>query len=332
MRDQPASPSLSIIFFGTSSQYSLNPLIQMAGAGEHHLVGIVESGPRGCKQKHLSNFQKILELLSILWGKPSLWVASLRLKVPYFYLCHENEKDLVAFINKINPDVGCVASFNQLLPIEIIKIPRFGIINFHPTLLPKYRGPNAWFWMYHEMETEGGATIHFIDEGEDTGDILKQASFPIPLGMEPHLLRRITIDLGTRLFSESLRDIANSNAHPVPQVPLPGLLRARRLKKNEDLFDWRTWSLQQTYHFLRGTLPFQTIFTDRQGPWGLFDWVASGYESQNKSHAAGRIQLDFKGFFFAHSEGKIRLRPGSSIMQRILILVVLIAAGLHFLL
>jgi methionyl-tRNA formyltransferase len=325
MPSEPASSSLSIVFFGTSSQYSLKPLLRINA--EHRLAGIVESGKRGCKQHHLTIFDKAGEFWRALWREPSLWVTSLRLKVPYFYLCKGNEDHLAAFLQQINPDVGCVASFNQLLPGKIIKIPRLGMINIHPSLLPKYRGPNVWFWLYHEMETEGGATIHFIDEGEDTGDILKQASLPIPLGMEPNLLRQITINLGAELLSEVLKHLPKGSLSPIPQRQLKSLPRARRLKDHEDLFNWQTWSLQHTYHFLRGTLPYQPIFSDLQGFWGKFNWFTGSYEPQKGLPGQGLIRLDMKGFYFVHPEGKIRLRLATSTFQK----VVLVLAGLALL-
>jgi methionyl-tRNA formyltransferase len=322
MQNNPAgftSPSLAIVFFGTSSDYSLKPLQRISA--EHNLVAIVESGDRGCKRKSLAIFQKVFELFKVLLGKPSLWVTSLRLKIPYYYLCKGNEDSLIAFMQPLAPDAGCMASFNQLLPCKVIHIPPLGIINFHPSLLPKYRGADVWFWLYHEMEIESGATIHFIDDGEDTGDLLKQASFPIPPGMELNLLRKITINLGTELLSETLKELAKGSLSPIPQRHLTGLPRARLLKNHGDFFDWQNWSLQQTFHFLHGLLPVYSIFSNRQGFWGRFRWTAYQYEPQGKISAHGLIRLDARGFYFAHPEGKIRLRLAISMFQIVLIVL-----------
>jgi methionyl-tRNA formyltransferase len=83
-------------------------------------------------------------------------------------------------IKRLSPDLMVVSTFNQILPQEIIPIPRLGVINLHPSLLPKYRGstPTAWVLMKGEKET--GVTVHFIeDERIDSGRIITQRRLKI---------------------------------------------------------------------------------------------------------------------------------------------------------
>jgi methionyl-tRNA formyltransferase len=83
-------------------------------------------------------------------------------------------------IKGLFPDLIVVSSFNQILPREIISIPRLGVINLHPSLLPKYRGPTPTAWVLMNGEKETGVTVHFIeDERIDSGRIITQGRLEI---------------------------------------------------------------------------------------------------------------------------------------------------------
>ncbi|WP_439182198.1 methionyl-tRNA formyltransferase [Carboxylicivirga taeanensis] len=90
-----------------------------------------------------------------------------------------NSKDTIKLIESFKPDLIVVANFNQILKKEVLAIPHIGCINVHPSLLPEYRGANPIFWMFKNNEQFGGATIHFIDEGIDSGRIIKQSKFSL---------------------------------------------------------------------------------------------------------------------------------------------------------
>lgn len=319
---------LRVFFFGTSSNFSMVPLQRITTA--HNVVAIIESGEHNCCENKLPFPAKVMESVYVLTGQPSLWWYARRRCLPYFYFCRGHEEELAVFMQQLTPDLGCIASFNHLLPVEIIQIPRHGIINFHPSLLPKYRGPNVWFWLYHEMEGESGATIHFIDEREDSGDILKQASFPIRLGMAPQELRQRTIELGSELLSATLTEIENDTAHPVPQRHLPCPQRGRRVKPGEQLFPWSEWDIEHVYHFLAGAYPWYRALQGKHGVLGNLPWKAVGYEKCTIA-APGRVRLDRGGAYFAHPQGKVRLQPaipGARIAFWLILAALLILAWL----
>ena len=71
------------------------------------------------------------------------------------------------------------AAYPQIFSKEVLDIPKIGAINFHPALLPKYRGAHPHFWQILNGESEGGLTAHFMTERIDDGDIIAQVSFPI---------------------------------------------------------------------------------------------------------------------------------------------------------
>ena len=314
---------LRVVFIGTSSAYSAYPL---HGVAEHHtLVGIIESAPRGATVNRLTDIQKTLQYWFALSGRPSLWVLSKKWEVPYLYLSKGNLHRLADFLQQVKADIGCVASMNHLLPEEIIHIPPHGFINMHPSLLPKYRGPSAWFWHYYDMEKEGGVTVHYIDPGEDTGDIIQQESFPIPLGMNPYDMMHTAIKIGSTLLVKTLNEIAAGNITAITQRHFPSPRRARRLNPREDLFHWQEWSIEKTYHFLGGVYPWYNVFQRIRGPLKRIPWKAISYEKASIKPPYGGLRFGMQGIYFAHPEGKIRLQPRLSLFRLMLIGLLILA-------
>ncbi len=80
---------------------------------------------------------------------------------------------------KLNPDIILVGSWVKKIKKEIFDLPKIASINAHPSLLPKYRGPNPYFWTIRNGEDASGITFHLIDKGIDTGAILAQEEVKI---------------------------------------------------------------------------------------------------------------------------------------------------------
>lgn len=85
-----------------------------------------------------------------------------------------NDKTFRKKLLRLNPDIILVGSWGERFEKETFNIPKIATINVHPSLLPKYRGPNPYFWVIRNMEQETGVTFHIMDEGYDTGAILAQ--------------------------------------------------------------------------------------------------------------------------------------------------------------
>jgi methionyl-tRNA formyltransferase len=91
----------------------------------------------------------------------------------------ESKHSLAALLRAYEPDVGLCTGFPWLIPQEAIDVPRLGIVNGHPTLLPLGRGPHPWAWAVRNGETEIGMTYHYMDATFDTGNILAQKAIPL---------------------------------------------------------------------------------------------------------------------------------------------------------
>lgn len=92
----------------------------------------------------------------------------------HFDILHKNDlsDDIIKWLSKINADIVFIFSFPYKIPEKVLATPKFGFINFHPSILPSYRGPDPLFWQLKNGEVETGITVHKLDKGIDTGPII----------------------------------------------------------------------------------------------------------------------------------------------------------------
>jgi hypothetical protein len=222
---------------------------------------------------------------------------------------------LERWVRERDPNLIVVCGMVELLRANIYTVPALGAINVHPSALPKYRGPNPTFWMYHDMDLEGGVTIHFIDDGADTGDILLQETFPIPLGMPlREMIGRTMGEIAPRLVLAAIADLAAGGTRRLPQPAASPTVRARRLAPGEArrLIDWEGWPIERVWHVLRGTGPWLGPLDpppgrSRRSP----GWIVGDYvRTPAYGGVPGAVARDADGYFVVHREGKVRLSIG----------------------
>jgi methionyl-tRNA formyltransferase len=129
------------------------------------------------------------------------------------------------FIRKIknqNPDLFVVCHFQRLLKKELIEIPRFGAINLHPSMLPKYRGMSPQHWPIINGEKYTGITVHFIDEGVDTGDIIIQKKILIKKDYYVSDLQNQFKPIYKIIFNQAIELIESKNVNFFKQSHLKG--------------------------------------------------------------------------------------------------------------
>jgi len=126
-------------------------------------------------------------------------------RLEHFVVRDVNSTDSHARIMAFQPELIVIATFSQILKPHIINAPPLGCINIHPSLLPKYRGPTPEYWILQNKETVTGVTIHFIDEGIDTGDIILQKEILIEGGETVESLVKKCTSLGASMLIEALQ-------------------------------------------------------------------------------------------------------------------------------
>jgi len=131
-------------------------------------------------------FKKILNEFTISFvctrfdpGDKKLIQLASENNIPHFCYENINSSECLSEIKSFNSDIFVSLAFNQIFKKDLINIPKFGSINCHAGKLPKYRGRNILNWVLINDEKEFGITVHYIDEGIDTGDIIEQQCFPI---------------------------------------------------------------------------------------------------------------------------------------------------------
>jgi methionyl-tRNA formyltransferase len=115
-------------------------------------------------------------------------------------VCFAADKtSLLRLTRAYEPEIGLCAGFTWLLPPEVLAVPRLGVVNSHPSLLPRHRGPFPFAWAIRENDPELSLTVHLMDATFDTGPILAQGSRPMPAdttleGLIP-TLRELNVEL-----------------------------------------------------------------------------------------------------------------------------------------
>lgn len=128
-----------------------------------------------------------------------------------------NTKEFKEKLLKLNPDIMLVGSWGEKITKEIFDLPKIATINAHPSLLPKYRGPNPYFWTIRNMEQVSGVTFHLVDKGLDTGAILAQEEVKIFPSDTGKLLKERTVLTARGVVCELLKALREDIIIPLQQ-------------------------------------------------------------------------------------------------------------------
>jgi methionyl-tRNA formyltransferase len=128
-----------------------------------------------------------------------------------------NSEECVERLRALQVDLILVAAFSHILKPALLQIPRLGCINVHPSLLPRYRGPNPCYWVLARGERSTGITIHHMDDGIDSGDLIEQAELLILPDDDEWTLRVRAAQLGARRLPNVIRELVEGQAPRIPQ-------------------------------------------------------------------------------------------------------------------
>jgi methionyl-tRNA formyltransferase len=170
-------------------------------------------------------------------------------EIPVFAVQDMNARKTQSLLKELRPDVACVACFDRRIPGSMLSVPRFGFLNLHPSLLPAYRGPTPLFWQFRAGETNTGVTVHWMDEGLDTGDLAAQETVPLPDGVSGSEADRLLGTVGGHLF---LRVFEQLQDGIVPRTPQPAGGSYQPPPKAADFALSTDWSARRAFNFMRG--------------------------------------------------------------------------------
>jgi methionyl-tRNA formyltransferase len=247
-------------------------------------------------------------------GKPAdaIKAAAESRGVPVFQFPRMRSPEAIEAVRKLNADLGVMAFVTDIVPEEILKAPRLGTIQYHPSLLPKHRGPSSINWPIIQGETETGLSIFWPDAGLDTGPILMQKR--VAIGPDD-TLGTIYFDqlfpIGVAAMVESVKLVKSGRAPKEPQdetqATYEGWCRAENC-----IVDW-SQPAQTVHNLIRGADPSPGASSTRGGEVvGLFGSRLAG----DLAGAPGAIvEIGSGGVAVAAGAGAVRIakvRPGSA--------------------
>jgi methionyl-tRNA formyltransferase len=272
---------------------------------KYSIVGIVKTQKRTKEDNYILRYMKYFyKILRKNHLKEFAKINSL----PYYLMNNGSDSSLEAWVKAQKPNLIVIYSMPELLKENILNIPTHKTINLHPSFLPKYRGANPFFWHYYNNEKKGGVTIHFIDKGEDTGNIIYQEEYPIERGMPLVDMKKLAVEkIGIKLLFRAIENIDNISSRP--QIDTDSS-KARNLNSHEykTLINWEEMSIEQIWHIFRGFQYWIETLTTVNLIDKCYLWKIDNYEKENmKGYIVGRLYRENNSYFISCKDGKIHL-------------------------
>ena len=184
--------------------------------------------------------------------------------LPVYQPRRARDPEFIEEMKALNPDVMVVVAFGQILPKAILDIPKYGCINVHASLLPKYRGAAPIQWAVIRGEKVSGVTTMQMDVGLDTGDMLLKKEVLLDEEETGGSLHDKLSTLGGDLLIETLKKIEAGDIHPEKQDDSQAGEYARMLDKNLGRIDFSMPAVE-IERLIRGLNPWPSAFTSYNG-------------------------------------------------------------------
>ena len=223
--------------------------------------------------------------------------------IPVYQPLKARDGEAMALVESLAPELIVVAAYGKILPEELLDYPKYGSINVHSSLLPKYRGAAPINWAILNGETETGVSIMYMAKDLDAGDVIRQTVTPIGEDEDAQALTARLADLGAETLSQVVRDLEAGMVSRTPQDH-SAQTYAPMLSKELSAVDWSR-SAHAIHCQIRGLIPWPCASTDviSGEPMKLFAAKETGEET---SAAPGRvIRADKRGICVACGDGKV---------------------------
>jgi methionyl-tRNA formyltransferase len=232
---------MKLVFCGTP-EFAVPTLQTCVDAG--HEVALVLSQPDRPAGRKMELQVPAVKQLALSLGLPTAQPEKLK-----------TNAELCAQLEAIQPDAIIVVAYGRIIPDWMLALPRFGNINVHGSLLPKYRGAAPIQWAVANGETETGVTTMVLEAGLDTGPILLSHSIPIgPDTTSPQLYPQLA-HIGAELLIKTLAGLADGTLKPTPQDHSQATL-APILTRDDGRLVPAQHTAQQAYNRFRGFNPW----------------------------------------------------------------------------
>lgn len=282
---------MRIVFMGTPD-FAVGSLQALCESGKHEILAVVTQPdrPKGRGNKLLQTPVKEYALeQGLTVYQPQ------KIKTPEF----------VELLHELQPELIVVAAFGQFLSKEILELPKYGCINVHASLLPKYRGAAPIQYAIIKGEKESGVTIMQMDIGMDTGAMLDKVVVPIEENTTMGELHDALREQGATLLLQVIDKIAAGTAVAEPQDEAQATY-ATLLDRSMEHIDWSK-TAQEVHNLIRGFNPAPSTFTKLPNGKSLKIWGSKMTDKSSAAAAGTIIETGKHSFFVACGEGVLEI-------------------------
>lgn len=281
---------MRIIFMGTPD-FSVETMEALLAAGHEIVLAVTQPDrPKGRHGK--VTFSPVKE-------------AALRHGIPVYQPVRIKKPECLEELKKYQPDICVVIAFGQILPESVLDLPKYGCVNVHASLLPKYRGAAPIQWAVANGDPVSGVTTMQMDTGMDTGDILLKEEVKLAEKETGGSLFERLSGIGAQLCVRTLQGLEEGNLKPVPQDSDQATY-SHMIKKKDGLLDFSE-SAKRLECLIRAMNPWPSAFT-HLGKKTLKIWGAD-IVPEDSGHAPGEISQIGKDFFCVQTgEGQLQIR------------------------
>lgn len=282
---------MRIVFMGTPD-FAVGSLQALCESGKHEILAVVTQPdrPKGRGNKLLQTPVKEYALAQGL----TVYQPQ-KVKTPEF----------VELLHELQPELIVVAAFGQFLSKEILELPKYGCINVHASLLPKYRGAAPIQYAIIKGEKESGVTIMQMDIGMDTGAMLDKVVVPIAENTTMGELHDALREQGAALLIEVIDKIATGTAVAEPQDDAQATY-ATLLDRSMEHIDWSK-TAQEVHNLIRGFNPAPSTFTKLPNGKSLKIWGSKMTDKSSAAAAGTVIETGKHSLFVACGEGVLEI-------------------------
>ncbi len=282
---------LRIVFMGTPG-FAVESLKELINEGRH-IIAVVTAPDKPAGRGRLMQSSPVKKF-------------ALKHKLPLLQPLNLKDDEFIEQIRQLQPDLQVVVAF-RMLPEKLWKLPKFGTINLHASLLPQYRGAAPINWAIINGEKYTGVTTFFINQEIDSGDILFQEKIEIlPTDNAGTLHDKLMIS-GAKLLVRTVHAIAAGNYSKQPQnkIHVNEVLKpAPKIKKEDCRINWKD-DAERIYNFIRGLSPYPAAWTMLNGKRGTVQVKIYNAEVINEKHnyTTGSVFSDEISFLKVAVEG-----------------------------
>lgn len=235
---------MKLVFMGTPD-FAVPCLEELINAG-HEIIGVFTQPDKPVGRKRVMT-------------PPPVKVCAEKSGITVYQPDSVRTEEALSLMKELNPDCVVVVAYGKIIPSEMLKLPKFGFVNVHGSLLPKYRGAAPIQWSIIDGETKTGVTTMQMDDGIDTGDMLEVSETEIGENETAGELFDRLAEMGGKLIVSTLSKLEKGELTPIPQDHEKSNY-AKIISKEMALIDFNM-SAENVFNLIRGFNPWPIAYT-----------------------------------------------------------------------